>query len=52
MPEILSLRNETPTKKAIIDYVNTVTNPKSSDFVSEVERIALLDTDGTLLVVS
>ncbi len=33
MSKILSLWNDTPAKKAIIDYVNAVTNPKSSDFV-------------------
>ena len=46
--EILSLWNETPTKKAIIDYVNAVTDSKSTDFVPEVERIAVFDNDGTL----
>ncbi len=46
--EILSLWNETPTKKAIIDYVNAVTDSKSADFVPEAERIAVFDNDGTL----
>lgn len=50
MYEILSLWNETSTKKAIIDYVNAVTNPKSADFVPETERIAILDNDGTMWV--
>jgi phosphoserine phosphatase len=50
MSEILSLWNETPTKKAIIDYVNAVTNPKSAEFVQETERIAILDNDGTMWV--
>ena len=50
MSEILSLWNETPVKKAIIDYVNTITNPKSADFVPEAERIAILDNDGTMWV--
>jgi phosphoglycolate phosphatase-like HAD superfamily hydrolase len=46
--EILSLWNETPTKKAVIDYVNAVTDPKNADFVPEAERIAVFDNDGTL----
>ncbi len=50
MSEILSLWNETPAKKAIIDYINSVTNPDSFDFVPEAERIAILDNDGTLWV--
>ena len=50
MSEILSLWNETPAKKAIIDYVNAVTNPKSTDFVPEAERIAIFDNDGTMWV--
>lgn len=50
MSEILSLWNETPAKKAIIDYVNAVTNPKSAEFVLETERIAILDNDGTMWV--
>lgn len=48
MSEILSLWNETPAKKAIIDYVNAVTDPKSADFVREADRIATFDNDGTL----
>jgi phosphoserine phosphatase len=50
MSEMLSLWNETPAKKAIIDYVNAVTNPKNADFVQETERIAILDNDGTMWV--
>ena len=50
MSEILSLWNETPAKKAIINYVNAVTNPESADFVPEAERIAILDNDGTMWV--
>jgi phosphoserine phosphatase len=50
MSEILSLWNETTAKKAIIDYINAVTNPKSADFVPETERIAILDNDGTMWV--
>ncbi|MEN6411426.1 MAG: hypothetical protein ABFC84_01530, partial [Veillonellales bacterium] len=50
MSEILSLWNETPAKKAILNYVNAVTNPESADFVPETERIAILDNDGTMWV--
>ncbi|WP_261788803.1 HAD family hydrolase [Methanosarcina siciliae] len=50
MSEILSLWNETPAKKAIINYVNAVINPESADFVPEAERIAILDNDGTMWV--
>ena len=50
MSESLSLWNETPAKKAVIDYVNVVTNPKSAEFVPETERIAILDNDGTMWV--
>ncbi len=48
MSEILSLWNETPAKKAIIDYVNAVINPRGADFVPEAERIAIFDNDETL----
>ncbi len=50
MSETLSLWNETPAKKAIINYVNIITNPESADFVPETERIAILDNDGTMWV--
>jgi hypothetical protein len=48
MSEILSLWNETPAKRAIINYANAVTNSKNDDFVQEAERIAIFDNDGTL----
>lgn len=44
----LSLWNDTPTKQAILDYVTAVTDPKNSNFVPEVDRLATLDNDGTL----
>ncbi|MCJ7445784.1 MAG: hypothetical protein MUO26_14905 [Methanotrichaceae archaeon] len=50
MSGILSLWNDTPAKKEIIDYVNAITDPRSYDFVPEAERIAILDNDGTLWV--
>jgi phosphoglycolate phosphatase-like HAD superfamily hydrolase len=35
-------------KQAIVDFVARVTDPASPDFVSEPERIAVFDNDGTL----
>ena len=40
--------NDTPTKKAIVDFVTAVTTPGNPKFVSEEERIATFDNDGTL----
>jgi hypothetical protein len=40
--------NDTPTKKAIYDFVENVTKPGSPDFVKPAERIAVFDNDGTL----
>jgi phosphoglycolate phosphatase-like HAD superfamily hydrolase len=44
----LSLWEDTPTKKAILDFVAEVTNPSSPDYVLPEERIATFDNDGTL----
>jgi len=38
----------TPTKRAITDFVTAVTDEASSSFVSEVDRVAVFDNDGTL----
>ena len=47
MSEILSLWNETPAKKAIIDYINTVTSPDSvKDFVRRPSELLYLTTMG------
>lgn len=40
--------NDTPTKQAIVRFVERVTQPGSPDFVPEDERIATFDNDGTL----
>lgn len=40
--------NEGPAKKAIIEFVQKVTNEDESDFVPIAERIAVFDNDGTL----
>ncbi|MDH3816837.1 MAG: haloacid dehalogenase-like hydrolase [Acidobacteriota bacterium] len=40
--------NEGDAKQAILDFVATVTDPASPDFVPEPERIATFDNDGNL----
>jgi phosphoglycolate phosphatase-like HAD superfamily hydrolase len=40
--------SETPTKTAIIDFVEGVTTPGSADFLPQADRIAVFDNDGTL----
>jgi len=42
--------NDGPTKKAIVDFVTAVTDPRGDDFVEPTERIATFDNDGTLWV--
>jgi phosphoglycolate phosphatase-like HAD superfamily hydrolase len=42
--------NEGVAKKAILDFVQATTDPTSSKFVPEPERIATFDQDGTLWV--
>ena len=37
-----------PSKAAILEYVDAVTNPGSEDFIPEPARIAVFDNDGTL----
>src|SRR5215475_753105 len=40
--------NETPTKQAIVDFVEKVTREGSASYVKPAERIAVFDNDGTL----
>jgi phosphoserine phosphatase len=40
--------NDTAPKKAIVAFVERVTNPGSADFIPPAERIAVFDNDGTL----
>jgi phosphoserine phosphatase len=40
--------NDTASKKAIVDFVELVTTPGSSGYVTPAERIATFDNDGTL----
>ena len=42
-----SWKNER-SKQAIVDFVLRVTDPSDAQFVSESERIAVFDNDGTL----
>ncbi|MBO7191295.1 MAG: haloacid dehalogenase-like hydrolase [Elusimicrobiaceae bacterium] len=47
----LSLWNNTaPAKQALVNYVQTVTNPKSPDFIPVENRVAVFDLDGTLIL--
>lgn len=47
----LSLWNDTaPAKKALIEYVASVTDKKSADFIPVEDRIAVFDLDGTLIL--
>lgn len=40
--------NDTPLKEAIIDFVDSRTNPESAQYLEEEKRIAVFDNDGTL----
>ena len=42
--------NDTATKQAVVAFVRRVTDPNSTDFVPEAERIAVFDNDGTLWI--
>lgn len=46
----LTAWNETPTKQAIIDFVNAVCDKSSPEFVHPANRIATFDNDGTLWI--
>ena len=40
--------NDGPSKSAIVEFVNRVTDEQGSGFVPAPERIAVFDNDGTL----
>jgi phosphoserine phosphatase len=42
--------NDTPTKKAILDFMVAVTDVNSPDYIPPADRIAAFDNDGTLWV--
>ena len=46
--ETLSAWKEGPTKQAIVEFVERVCDPQSSDYVAPAERIATFDNDGCL----
>lgn len=48
MNDTLPSWNDTPTKQAILAFVQAVSDPGSAHFVPPVERIATFDNDGTL----
>jgi len=47
MPELASW-NDTPTRAAIVDFVERVTTEGGKDYVPPSERVATFDNDGTL----
>jgi FMN phosphatase YigB (HAD superfamily) len=46
--DLLTSWNDTSTRRAIVDFVNTVTEPGGDGFVPPEERVAVFDNDGTL----
>src|SRR5271154_2590978 len=50
MADPLPSWNDGRAKSAILSFVRTATDPNSSDFIPEGERIATFDQDGTLWV--
>ena len=45
---LLASWRDTPTRQAIIDFVEDVTSEDSNGFVAPAERVAVFDNDGTL----
>jgi 3-dehydroquinate synthase class II len=45
---LLALWNDTPTRRAIVDFVQAVSTEGSPGFVVPAERVAVFDNDGTL----
>jgi phosphoglycolate phosphatase-like HAD superfamily hydrolase len=48
MPQLLPSWNDTETRKKILNFVTSVIDDSSSNFVPPSERIAVFDNDGTL----
>ena len=46
--EPLSSWHDTPVKRSIMTFIDSVTRPDSADFVPASERIAVFDNDGCL----
>ena len=47
-PDVLPAWNSGAVKTAILNYVTTVTDPESDDYVAASDRVAVFDNDGTL----
>lgn len=45
---LLASWRDTPTRQAVIDFVEDVTSEDSNGFVAPAERVAVFDNDGTL----
>ncbi len=45
---LLALWKDTPTRRAIVDFVQAVSTEGSPGFVVPAERVAVFDNDGTL----
>ncbi len=48
MTELLPSWRDTPTRRAIVSFLDAVSDAASPDFVPPAERIAVFDNDGTL----
>ena len=48
MTRLLPSWNDTPNKQKILDFVTSVTDETSSDYVPRHKRVAVFDNDGTL----
>jgi FMN phosphatase YigB (HAD superfamily) len=46
--KVLASWNDTPTRQAIVEFVQSVTEEGASSYVTPVERVAVFDNDGTL----
>jgi phosphoserine phosphatase len=46
--ELLASWNDTPTRQAIVEFVESVTREGSADYLPVSERVAVFDNDGTL----
>lgn len=46
--DLLPSWNDTTARRSILDFLAAITDPSSSDFVPEVDRVAVFDNDGTL----
>lgn len=47
---LASWAEQAPAKEALVNYVETVTDPKSPDFIPVEHRVAVFDLDGTLIL--